>query len=136
MTGFVLDCSMTLAWYFSDERTAETLAIQARLISERAVVPQVWALEVASCLLGAEKRGKVRSEVKKEWLKLMSLMPLDVITHSNEEIFDRVTVLAAKEGLTVYDAAYLDLALKFRLPLATLDAVLITAAKRNGVSVL
>ena len=136
MRPFVLDCSMTLTWYFDDESTDRTRSVLAMLEDSQALVPQHWAIEVANALAFAERKGRVASAVKKEWLDILQTLPIRVFPHSSKEIFDRVSALAWRERLTVYDAVYLDIALQQGLPLATLDADLAVAARRNGVEVL
>ena len=133
---FVLDCSVTMAWAFHDESTAATLAILDRAAKEPAAVPGIWPLEVCNAVLVALRRGRFTAQDVPGFLDLMTALSLVVDTPAQGHIFDEVLPLARRHGLTSYDAAYLELALRKKAPLATLDAGLARAARSAGVEVL
>jgi len=132
---FVLDCSMTMAWVFSDEATSETDTLLRSLSRDRAVVPALWQMEVANVLLAATRRGRIQ---KSEWSGLfesLSALPVELDADSGERVFGAALPLADSFGLTVYDAVYLELAIRRNLPLATLDKGLMRACREAGVEV-
>ncbi len=134
--AFVLDCSVTMAWVFPDEATDSTDALRESLIQDGAVVPALWPIEVANVLLVATRRGRI-SEV--DWPPIrdaLEALPIDIDPESCLRVLHTVLPIANKHALSVYDAMYLELALRLGLPLATLDHRLIAAGKAAGVEVL
>lgn len=134
--AFVLDCSMTMAWVFSDEANEFTETLRESLLKESAVVPVLWPIEVGNVLLVATRRGRIRRE---DWIQIrenLDALPIDVDPDSYMHVLDRALPVADDHGLSVYDAMYLELALRRGLPLATLDKRLIDASKVAGVEVL
>jgi predicted nucleic acid-binding protein len=132
----IIDCSMTMAWCFADEGTDETAKIQDRLIAEAAVVPAHWFLEVANVLAMAEKRGRISAADSTQFVKLLTALDIQVDDEFLTRAFDHILPLSRSHALTSYDAAYLDLALRRQLPLASLDDNLRQVATRLGVEVL
>lgn len=133
MPEFVLDASMALSWCFADEATDYSNEVQASLADNTALVPTIWPLEVANVLVLAERRGRITEAEREHWLDYARSLPVEVITPTLEHILDVNARLAVDQRLTVYDAAYLDLALREGLPLASLDDRLRTAAGNVGV---
>jgi predicted nucleic acid-binding protein len=133
---FVLDCSVTMAWAFRDESTPATLALLDRTAEEPVAVPGIWPLEVCNAVLVALRRGRFTDEDVPGFLDLVTALSLGVDTQAEGRIFDEVLPLARRHGLSSYDAAYLELALRKKAPLATLDAGLARAARAAGVEVL
>jgi predicted nucleic acid-binding protein len=131
---FVVDASVTLAWCFEDETTPQTEAILDRLSDDTAVVPSLWELEVSNVLLLGERRGRLTESQSARFVALLGQLPILVDSAS----VDIGAVLAAgrSHALTAYDAAYLVLAEREGVPLATLDAKLRAAAQAVGVSVI
>jgi len=131
---FVVDASVTLAWCFEDEATPYTEAILDRLSDDSAVVPALWELEISNVLLLGERRGRLTESQSARFVALLAQLPVLLDTAS----VDMVAVLAAgrHHALTAYDAAYLVLAEREGLPLATLDAKLLAAAQAAGVAVI
>ena len=131
---FVVDASVTLAWCFEDEATPQTEAILDRLSDDAAVVPSLWELEVSNVLLAGERRGRLTESQSARFVALLAQLPILVYTAS----VDMGAVLAAgrHNALTAYDAAYLVLAEREGVPLATLDARLRAAAHAVGVAVI
>jgi predicted nucleic acid-binding protein len=136
MTGFVLDCSIAVTWFFEDETSPETDALLDRVRDEGAVVPALWHWELANVLLQAERRGRIAASEVMARLALLRLLPIRTDDEAVARVFREVPALARAQGLTSYDAAYLDLAIYHGLPLATKDKALIEAASRMNVPIL
>ena len=129
---FVVDASMTLAWCFDDETTETTDGVLRRLLLEGAIAPAHWPLEVANGLRYGEKRGRLnrsKLSIAESLLGdlLVDLVPLDVVAAL------RAADVARRDDLSVYDAAYLELAASRGIGLATLDSRLSTACRKAGV---
>ena len=133
---FVLDVSVSLAWCFHDEGTAQTWAVLDRLRQESAVVPSLWHLETANVLTLAERRGRLSEVATAAFVNLVQRLPIAVDPETSERALREILILARGEELTSYDAAYLELALRRGLPLATKDRILERAACRMGVVLL
>jgi predicted nucleic acid-binding protein len=130
---FIIDCSITMSWCFPDEATKASSKIQDRLADETAIVPAHWFLEVTNVLAMAEKRKRITSEKSDEFIRLLKLFDLEVDDESPGRAFDQLLAFCRKYGLTSYDAAYLDLAARHQLPLASLDDDLRAAATKIGI---
>ena len=98
-----------------------------------AIVPAIWHLEVANALLVGERRGRCEQADTSSWTAFLSSLPIAVDEHSGARVLGDVLALARAQNLSAYDAAYLELALRRGLPLATLDKRLKTAAAAVGV---
>ena len=125
-----------MAWCFADESTPETVGIQDRLASEAAVVPAHWFLEVVNVLPMAEKRERISPDDASHFVQLLSVLDIQVDEEASRRAFDHILPRCRSHGLTSYDAAYLDLALRRELPLASLDDPLRQAATSLGLQVL
>ena len=136
MTEAVIDSSIALTWCFEDEATPETDALFERVRDEGAVVPSLWHLELGNVLVQAEKRGRISGKDIAARLDLIADLPISVDQETTIRAWRETLSLARSERLTVYDAAYLELAARRRLPLLTLDRDLAAAAIRQGVTVL
>jgi len=134
--SFLLDCSMTMSWCFADEASAVSMELQGRLVAETALVPAHWFLEVANVLAMAEKRDRITAADSTEFLRLLGMLDIEVDDEASGRAFDHLLPLCRSHRLTSYDAAYLDLALRRRLPLATLDDELRATAENLGIAVL
>jgi predicted nucleic acid-binding protein len=134
VSDLVVDSSLTLAWFLEDEQDAYADATHAALIGgAAAVVPPLWPYEVANGFRMAERRGRIQAAEIPRVLALLAPLPIQVQATAHERARQAVLALARSEGLTCYDAAYLELALHEGLPLATLDRQLSEAAGRVGV---
>jgi predicted nucleic acid-binding protein len=131
---FVVDASVTLAWCFEDEATQGADAVLERLAEDAAMAPPLWELEVVNVLLLAERCGRISESQTARFVTLLTQLPI----HIDSAGADMESVLATgrHHGLTAYDAAYLVLAEREGIPLATLDVKLRAAAQAAGVSVL
>lgn len=131
---FVVDASVTLAWCFQDERTPFSEAVLDLLAANgEAVCPAVWPLEVTNALLVGERRKRLTSADIGAVLKRVADLPISVDPIRIRDVFGAVLFLAREEQLSVYDASYIELALREGLPLATLDKRLRDAARHRGV---
>lgn len=130
---FVLDASFALAWCFADEATALTARSLDGLADDSAVVPHLlWELEVWNALLVANRRGRIPAQQLESNREFLAQLPLRRQLPPLADVF----ALARRYELSSYDAVYLALALHERLPLATLDERLGTAAAHSGVTLL
>lgn len=138
MTAFVLDNSVVMRWLLasnkaSDQRYAES--VLRSLANAEAIVPNLWHLEAANVLLGVTNRKEIEvSELERFTVQLENL-PISVDTLTANQVFGHTISLAKAYRLSSYDAAYLELALREGLPLATLDKDLLKAAKRSDVEI-
>ena len=133
---FVLDCSMTMAWAFRDETTPGTLEALDLAAREECAAPGIWPLEVCNAVLTAQRRGRFSSEDVPLFLDLVAGLRVSVDAGSLLNAFDEVLPLAERHGISSYDAAYLELALRRNAALATLDAGLARAARAAGVALI
>jgi len=131
--SIVLDASMTLAWFFEDEQTDQVLATIHHVYMGGASVPPLWRYEVANGLQMAIRRQRITPDYRTRCLDKIDELPITIDPDGVSEIWSTTIKLADLYRLTVYDAAYLELAQRRRLPLTTLDAALSKAARESGV---
>ncbi|MCB9538576.1 MAG: type II toxin-antitoxin system VapC family toxin [Myxococcales bacterium] len=129
---FVLDNSVLVAWLL-DESAQYADAVGARLAADQAAAPSIWPLEFANVLAVAERRGRLDAAEVVRVRDLVRALPIRVVPDPPTRVLTDVLALAREHQLSVYDASYLDLALRESLPLATLDAALAAAARRMSV---
>ena len=134
--SLVLDSSATLAWIYNEETTPAVRDLFDRITAEGACVPSLWRLEVGNVLQLGVRRGRHDSAFRDETLADLALLPIALDPHTDQQAWSATMQLAERHQLTLYDAAYLELALRRALPLATLDDELRTAAAAEGVTVL
>lgn len=131
---FVLDASVTLAWCFEEERNDYAERVLACLEESQAVVPSIWPLEVCNVLLIAERKKRIGMSDTRRFVAIIDALPIMVVAENTMRIFSEVISLARAQQLSTYDAAYLDLAMRLGLPLATRDRALQLAAERCAVA--
>ena len=131
----VIDASVILGWCFKDEASPAVDRVIDRVRDEGAWVPSLWRLEVANVLLNAERRGRIVQAERARRLELLADLPIETDDETDLRAWSDTLALAKAERLTVYDAAYLELALRRGKPLATLDRELGKAARKRGVPV-
>ncbi len=136
MTGFVIDCSVAVTWCFEDEATPASDRLLDRLSEEAAAAPAIWPLELGNVLVMAERRGRLNAAKITEFVALVQDLPVAIDEETPQRALDEVLALARSEGLTTYDAAYLELAMRLGVPLATQDKELRQAAEKLGTPVL
>jgi predicted nucleic acid-binding protein len=137
MASFVADASVCLPWCFADEATPYTESLLLRLAQgEAAAVAAHWPLEVLNATLQAVRRGRVSLESARIFME--SLASMHILIDDSRELsrLNAIRQLAERHRLTAYDAAYLELALRLSLPLATLDKELKTAAVAENVALI
>ncbi len=137
MNSLVLDCSVAVAWLLEDERVPEADALLDLLDGGgQAVVPSLWRLELGNVLAAAERRNRISATGIAKCLGILAELPIVTDSHTEERALREILELARREWLTTCDAAYLELAMRRGLPLATLDRRLARVARRLGVDVL
>lgn len=134
--SLVLDSSATLAWIYGDETTDVIRAVFDEVADSGAVVPALWRLEVANSLTVALRRSRIDAEFRRAALADLAVLDISTDQHSESHAWAETLQLADRYRLTLYDAAYLELAQRRRLPLATLDRELDTAARAEGTKTL
>lgn len=139
MGAFVLDASVALSWCFPNdpaENTAYSRAVLRRIEEADVVLPEIWALEIANGIFVAHNLRKRICEAEiAEYLDLLKSLPIRVVPgdlHRNLSL----EALARKHNLAAYDVAYIDLARRENLPLATADAALKRAALVEGITLI
>jgi predicted nucleic acid-binding protein len=125
-----------MAWAFREELTPFAERLLTDLVAGEALVPAIWPLEVANVLLVSERRGRINRVDVARFTELLLGMPIRVHGATEGFAFEEALPLARDTGLSVYDASYLELAGRLGLPLATLDAALVRAAGKVGVTIL
>ena len=140
MSRFVLDASLTAAWFIPDPETAYALNVRSRLAAGlTAVVPSIWAAEVANTFVKSVRRGTLTEEAVEYGLQTLETLVLSgsrISVDSNLKSVREAYALARKYQLSAYDGIYLQLAVDAGLPLATLDKGLRAAAVKAGVALL
>lgn len=133
MAALVIDASFALALLLPDEAKPPAAAV-AQLEAHGAIVPSIWHFEVANTLVMAERRQRIAAPDVGSILTKLARLPIATDDKPAASASVDCAVLAMRRRLTVYDAAYLELAKRLRLPLATLDGDLRKAAKAEGVT--
>ena len=134
---FVLDCSVTIAWILRDDSMNEKADSLLLLLEDQSIkVPTIWPLEVANVLCLAERQKKITAIEVAEFKEFLSSLPIDIDHETSLCAMGSIYLLAKTEHLTVYDAAYLEIAIRENCPLATFDKALKSAAKKQGVLLL
>ena len=133
--SFVLDNSIVMAWSFEDEIDEYADAVLDRLATTSAVVPALWPLEVANALLMGERRKRSTEAETIKWTGLLASLPIIFDEETNAHAWGDTLSLARGHNLTAYDAAYLELAIRRGLPMATIDRKLRIAAEAVGVAI-
>jgi predicted nucleic acid-binding protein len=134
--SLVLDSSVALAWVYSDETTESILRVFDLVIAGGAWVPALWRLEVANILEMGVRRRRTDAAFRDATLADLALLPIQLDVETDRHAWSATLRLAERNRLTVYDAAYLELAQRRGLPLATLDAELRVAALAEHVPLL
>jgi predicted nucleic acid-binding protein len=119
--AFVLDSSVTLAWLLPDEHQDDVDVLADSLVDTTAVVPAIWAYEVGNALRVARRRARITDADLNRLRRVLTLLPIEIEPVASDVVLGSVADLADKQDLTTYDAAYVELALRRGLPLATLD---------------
>ena len=134
MKALILDCSAAMVWCFTntyDALAEETLEF---LYLHPTVVPQLWSLEIANTILQSQRRKRLSAREAQEFIELLEKLTIHVDDSTHQNALSKTLHLAQQYTLSAYDAAYLELALRLHLPLATRDKALENAAQQSGVS--
>jgi len=132
---FVLDASIALAWFLDHPTSHYADHVRKLLLGgSRAVVPELWQLEIANGFINAERRGLLTLSDTAEALQSLDIVIAQAIEPSRDPVSMRGALRTARDfRLTAYDAVYLETSLRQQLPLATLDRELLAAASKAGV---
>jgi predicted nucleic acid-binding protein len=131
--SLVVDSSATLAWIYAEETTDEVRGLFERIVEAEAWVPGLWRLEVANVLEMGVRGGRHDAAFRDASLADLAELPIRLDPETDAHAWGETARLAARRRLTVYDAAYLELAIRRAFPLATLDCELRAAATAEGV---
>jgi predicted nucleic acid-binding protein len=134
--SFVLDNSVALTWCFEDERTPATTALLEQVGESGALAPGLWPLEALNGLLVAERRGRLDPSKRQRLAGFLRALPISLDDETASQAWTATMGIAERFALSAYDAAYLELAQRHSLPLATLDGSLRGAAIQLGLTVL
>ena len=134
--SLVVDSSVALTWCFEDERTAATTTLLHRIADAGALAPALWPLEVLNGLAMAERRKRIDTAQRQRLAGFLRDLPVTLDGETAAQAWTATAHLAERCRLTLYAAAYLKLAQRLGLPLATLDQDLRTAATTLGVPLL
>jgi predicted nucleic acid-binding protein len=135
VSRFVLDNTVTMAWCFTAEATELTETLLRRLsdLTDSALVPALWLYEVVNVTELAARKGRITPEKARAFLESLADLPIEIEHPSVLQMFTSVRMLAGQYKLTGYDAAYLELAVRHGLPIASSDKALVKAAQAAGV---
>ncbi|HWU12496.1 MAG TPA: type II toxin-antitoxin system VapC family toxin [Caulobacter sp.] len=132
----VLDASIVMASLFDEDDSARARDIVMTALEERPIAPSLWRLEVANALRMAVRRQRCDEAFVDRSLKRLGAMSVTIDVETDLHAWDQTLALSRQEGLTLYDAAYLELAKRMGSRLASFDQDLVAAARRRGVVVL
>ena len=136
MSSIVLDCSVTISWFMSDETSKFSLDILDKIAKVGAIVPSIWQLEVGNVFLISQRNKRITKEQRLAALYTLNELPIDIDESTSKHAWQESIELAERYDLTLYDSCYLELSLRYTLPLATFDNHLKQAAKSAGVVLL
>ena len=134
--SLVLDCSVALAWLYPAETTPAVLDVLNLVADQGATVPELWRIEIANALTMAMRSRRISAGERTACLTDLAQLLINDDDATGTRIWGDTLRLADKHRLTVYDATYLELALRLRLPLATLDEPLRAAARQEKIRLL
>jgi predicted nucleic acid-binding protein len=132
---FVIDASIALGWCFPDEASDLTRHVLQSLLESRGIIPAIFYFEVANVLSLAERHGRITAVEAEKFVSLVDNLKLFVDRQGTHRAWHEVRRLANAEQLTVYDAAYLELAIRMQATLSTKDEQLRAACSRHQVPI-
>jgi predicted nucleic acid-binding protein len=135
MRPMVVDCSVTTGWVLISQSDDYTDAVRDQMATTRVFVPGIWLYEAANVLLQAEKRKIITREDSTEFFQIVKNLPLEIVQKNDGEWSELLLWLAKTHQMTVYDTAYLYLAMDRGYPLATRDKKMVSAAQMAGVPI-
>lgn len=131
--AFVMDCSVTISLLLSGENQGEIKHIESLLLKNSAIVPTIWKYEVSNVLCMSERSKRISEAELAEIKNILDALPISIDDLSTTKTLGNTLHIAREQKLTIYDAAYLELAMREGVALATFDKELIKAAKQVGV---
>jgi predicted nucleic acid-binding protein len=135
LTGIVTDASVALAWCFPDEASEYADRILVALEGHAILVPALRSVEITNALLMAERRKRVKPPEIRRFVELLDGLTVIIDSQSVTESVSNILPIAREYGLSAYDAAYLDVAVRHGAPLATLDSALRKAGQKAGIEI-
>lgn len=135
MTGVVIDASLALAWCFPDGASEYADGVLVALEGRTVMVPPVWALEITNAVLVAERRKRAKLADVRRFVELLGGLTIIEQSQTVIDTVSSVLPLARQYGLSAFDAAYLDVAVRQGAPLATLDSTLEKAGRSAGIKI-
>ncbi|CAN5352838.1 type II toxin-antitoxin system VapC family toxin [soil metagenome] len=129
----VLDASVAISWVCSDESDAFANRVMEKVTEEGGLAPSLWPFEVANIILKKERLKRITLDEGKSFLAQLKRLEIRIESASSSDVLGRTVEVAREYGLTAYDASYLELAIRLRAPLATLDKKLRDAAAAVGL---
>ncbi len=132
----VVDASAAVAWFLPDEFDKEAAALLDSVVTHGALVPALWIVEMQNALRNAHRRGRVNADGAQDILAQLVRLPLRVVDAGERPTFYGAFALAVEHDLSVYDAVYLDVALRYRARLASRDERILAVAKSIGIGTL
>jgi predicted nucleic acid-binding protein len=135
LTGIVIDASVALAWCFPDEASEYPDAVLVALEGRTVLVPAVWSLEIANAVLVGERRKRLKQADVRRFVELLGGLMISEHSQTLAGAMVNVLPLAREYGLSAYDAAYLDVAVRQGASLATLDGALRQAGRSAGIKI-
>jgi len=131
----VIDNSVVMSWCFEDEASQYAYNVLESLRYVRAIAPVIWPLEVGNVLVVAERKGRLQYVDCIQFWELLSELPIEVDGQVSEKVMMNVYTLAREAQLSTYDASYLELAMRKKIPLATSDKALLRAARKFDIEI-
>jgi predicted nucleic acid-binding protein len=135
LKGIVIDASVALAWCFPDEASDYADSVLLALDEQTAIVPAIWAVEIANAVLVGERRKRIRQTEIRRFVDLLGDLNVVEDRQSFAETLSNLLPPAREYHLSAYDAAYLDVAVRHGIPLATLDYALQDACKAASINI-
>ena len=138
MSAFVLDNSVAMRWLLQSKKSVDqnySESVLRSLVETNALVPNLWHLEAANVLLAADRRHEINPGDVERFIDQLESLPIYVDAMTSQKAFNRTLALAKALRLSSYDAAYLELAIREGLPLASLDKNLRKATRNSGVDI-
>lgn len=133
---FVIDASAILSWCFDDEKPRNADALMQRLVDGGMMAPSLFPLEVTNTLWSSERKKRITWQQASVFVALVESLRIEIDMETPWRAWSEIRELSRREGLSTYDASYLELAIRRQATLATYDKALIRAAKANKAPVL
>ena len=135
MSGIAIDASVALAWCFPDEASNYADSVLLAVENLTVIVPTIWAVEITNALLVGERRKRIRQPEIRRYVDLLKGLSIVEERQRFSETVSNVLPLAREYDLSAYDAAYLDVAVRHEIPLATLDGAMQKACTAAGIEI-